>query len=152
MKGLSFSMMSVRVFSSFKILFTASGDSELVEFEDTSDDFVTAMVVDFEENSGANAVLVDETMGEVELTALVVDAIVELMTMGETELAALVDDAIVELEILGETELAALVVDAIVELAATEGDTVVELEETTEAEIVVDETVDEMLDDGDWLD
>ena len=152
--------MSVRVFSSSKILFNASVDSELLEFEDTgvgtSGDFVTAVVVDdtvdFEVNSGENAVLVDETTGEIELVALVDVAVEELETMREIELAALVVDAIGELETMGEIELA-LVVDAIVELTTIgEGDTVVELEETTEAKTVVDEAVDDKPDDGDWLD
>jgi len=157
--------MSVRVFSSSKILSIASGDSELLEFEDkgvgTSADLVTVAVVDavdFEVKSGENAVLdddaalVDET-GGIEVAALVVDAIVELATeetLGETELVV---DAFVELateETLGET---VLVFDAFVELATT-GDrgTVVVLEETAEAETEVGETVDDMPDNGDWLD
>ena len=139
--------MSVRVFSSSKILSIASGDSELLEFEDkgvgTSADLVTVAVVDavdFEVKSGENAVLdddaalVDET-GGIEVAALVVDAIVELApdeTMGETEV---------------------LVVEAFVELATTgERDTAVVLEETAEAETEVGETVDDKPDNGDWLD
>ena len=132
--------MSVRVFSSSKILSIASGDSELLEFEDTgvgtSADLVTVAVVDavdFEVKSGENAVLdddaalVDETIGGIEVAALVVDAIVELApdeTMGETEV---------------------LVVGAFVELAVV-------LEETAEAETEVGETVDDKPDNGDWLD
>ena len=69
------------------MLFIASVDS-LLELEDkgvgTSGDLVTAGVVDavdFEVNSGENAVLV-ETLGEIELAATVVDTLVELKAMG----------------------------------------------------------------------
>ena len=139
--------MSVRVFSSSKILSIASGDSELLEFEDTgvgtSADLVTVAVVDavdFEVKSGENAVLdddaaLDETIGGIEVAALVVDAIVELApdeTMGETEV---------------------LVVEAFVELTTTgERDTAFVLEETAEAETEFGETVDDKPDNGDWLD
>ena len=113
---------------------------------------VTAGVVDavdFEVNSGENAVLT-ETLGEIVLVATVVDAFVELEAIA-IELAAVIVDAIGELETMGEMEPTAVVVD--VELATIgEGDTVVELEETTEAKTVVDEAVDDKPDDGDWLD
>jgi len=123
------------------MLFIASVAS-LLEFEDKgvgiSGDLVTAGVVDavdFEVNSGENAVL-DETLGEIELAATVVDAFVELETMA-IELAAVIVTS------------TALVVD--VELATTgEGDAVVELEETAEEETEVDEAVVDTTDD--WLD
>jgi len=145
--------MSVRACSSSKMLFIESMDS-LLELGGvrTSGDLITAGVVDavdFEVNSGENAVLA-ETLGEIELAAPVVDALVELEAMA-IELAAVIVDAIDELETMGEIELTALVVD--VELARTgEGDTVVELEETAEAETEVDEAVVDMPDDDDWLD
>jgi len=142
LKGLSFSTMLVRACSSSKMLFIASVAS-LLEFEDKgvgiSGDLVTAGVVDavdFEVNSGENAVL--ETLGEIELAATVVDAFVELEAMA-IELAAVIVTS------------TALVVDF--ELATTgEGDAVVELEETAEEETEVDEAVVDTTDDGDWLD
>jgi len=117
--------------------------ASLLEFEDKgvgiSGDLVTAGVVDavdFEVNSGENAVL-DETLGEIELAATVVDAFVELETMA-IELAAVIVTS------------TALVVD--VELATTGEDAVVELEETAEEETEVDEAVVDTTDDSDWLD